>query len=472
MVVELNANNYFNEVERFPGLVLVYAWATWCGPCKVMNQIVSDISDELADNLKVAKFDVDAVPYLASKFGIMGVPCFVLFESGKQVRSANGSMEKEALLDWILNEDAEEENDDEIQEDNEEFNTKICPNCGHENNESSKFCEACGAKLVADKKICPDCGEELKNSVKFCPNCGHNFIDEKISSSNNHNFENYESNMKICPNCGHENETDAVFCEICGGELSSDAESFQKKGTGKLVLPQGLFIGFWNVTEISFVYEIPKNYRENDENWKILKPKDYMQDDSVSQLSDPSLLSLYVNQYNGNPEDLHCYFYSPANMYAPEDSFRFFYSIFSDLNKTLKKINLENFDTKNVKIMTEMFYDLNSLTEIESMHFDTHNVTDMRGMFRGCNSIQRFSLKSFDTSKVTDMSDMFYECWELRRLDISNFNMKNVETTSMMFCDCKELTNLSLPNIDVENTYTASMFNYCPYEKKVSWYKG
>lgn len=400
MVVELNANNYFNEVERFPGLVLVYAWATWCGPCKVMNQIVSDISDELADNLKVAKFDVDAVPYLASKFGIMGVPCFVLFESGKQVRSTNGSMEKEALLDWILNEDAEEENDDEIQEDNEEFNTKICPNCGHEN------------------------------------------------------------------------ESDAVFCEICGDELSSETKLFQKKGTGKLILPpQGLFIGFWNVTEISFVYEIPKNYRENDENWKILKPKDYMQDDSVSQLSDPSLLSLYVNQYNGNPEDLHCYFYSPANMYAPEDSFRFFYSIFSDFDKTLKKINLENFDTKNVKIMTEMFYDLNSLTEIESMHFDTHNVTDMRGMFRGCNSIQRFSLKSFDTSKVTDMSDMFYNCWELRRLDISNFNMKNVETTSMMFCDCRELTNLSLPSIDVENTDTTAMFNYCPYEKNVSWYK-
>lgn len=63
---------------------------------------------------------------------------------------------------------------------------KICPNCGHENNENSKFCEECGTKLVAVPKFCPECGAKLDKPVKFCPNCGFNFLQkEKMQESNN-----------------------------------------------------------------------------------------------------------------------------------------------------------------------------------------------------------------------------------------------------------------------------------------------
>ena len=51
---------------------------------------------------------------------------------------------------------------------------KICPNCKHENKDTSKFCEECGTKLIEAPKFCPECGTKLNGTPKFCPECGFN----------------------------------------------------------------------------------------------------------------------------------------------------------------------------------------------------------------------------------------------------------------------------------------------------------
>ncbi|MGP1530075.1 MAG: zinc ribbon domain-containing protein [Treponema sp.] len=51
---------------------------------------------------------------------------------------------------------------------------KVCSNCSHENNDSSKFCGECGAKLHETAKFCPECGTSLNGVIKFCPECGYN----------------------------------------------------------------------------------------------------------------------------------------------------------------------------------------------------------------------------------------------------------------------------------------------------------
>ena len=51
---------------------------------------------------------------------------------------------------------------------------KICPNCNHENKDTSKFCEECGTKLIEAPKFCPECGTKLNGTPKFCPECGFN----------------------------------------------------------------------------------------------------------------------------------------------------------------------------------------------------------------------------------------------------------------------------------------------------------
>ena len=59
----------------------------------------------------------------------------------------------------------------------------------------------------------------------------------------------------------------------------------------------------------------------------------------------------------------------------------------------IKKINLSNFNTNNVKSMNEMFSGCSSLQEINLFNFNINNVTDMRGMFSGCSDQIKLKIK-------------------------------------------------------------------------------
>ena len=66
---------------------------------------------------------------------------------------------------------------------------KICPNCGRENGDTSKFCAGCGTKLEEASKFCPGCGAELEDHARFCSKCGYALTDETI---NNDVYAEYE----------------------------------------------------------------------------------------------------------------------------------------------------------------------------------------------------------------------------------------------------------------------------------------
>ena len=66
---------------------------------------------------------------------------------------------------------------------------KICPNCGRENGDTSKFCAGCGTKLEEASKFCPGCGAELEDHARFCSKCGYALTDE---TTNNDVYAEYE----------------------------------------------------------------------------------------------------------------------------------------------------------------------------------------------------------------------------------------------------------------------------------------
>ena len=119
--------------------------------------------------------------------------------------------------------------------------------------------------------------------------------------------------------------------------------------------------------------------------------------------------------------------------------------------KSLANINLSNFNTQNVTNMSHMFYYCKSLTNINLSNFNTQNVKSMREMFYGCNSLINLNLSNFNTQNVTNMSYMFYFCESLTNLNLSSFNTQNVTDMSEMFCDCKSITNLNLSNFNTQN---------------------
>lgn len=81
--------------------VLVDFFATWCGPCKLAEPVLEDLSEEHKDKVVIAKIDVDKNPDTAQKFGVMSIPTTILFKDGAELGRQVGFSGKKAFEDLI-----------------------------------------------------------------------------------------------------------------------------------------------------------------------------------------------------------------------------------------------------------------------------------------------------------------------------------------------------------------------------------
>ena len=100
MALEVNEQTFSKEVLESNSPVLVDFWATWCGPCRMMSPVLEELSSEQTA-VKICKVNVDENPELAEKYGIMSIPCFILFKDGKVAKQQIGATSKEAMLGFI-----------------------------------------------------------------------------------------------------------------------------------------------------------------------------------------------------------------------------------------------------------------------------------------------------------------------------------------------------------------------------------
>ena len=96
-VININNNNFQDEVMHSEKLVLLDFWASWCGPCRMVSPIVDEIAAERSD-IKVCKINVDEQPELAARFGIMSIPTLVVMKNGKVINQAVGTRPKAQIL--------------------------------------------------------------------------------------------------------------------------------------------------------------------------------------------------------------------------------------------------------------------------------------------------------------------------------------------------------------------------------------
>ena len=98
--ININKNNFQNEVMNSDKPVLLDFWAPWCAPCRMVVPIIEEIASERPD-IKVGKINVDEQPELASKFSIMSIPTLVVMKNGKIVQQVSGARPKNAILEML-----------------------------------------------------------------------------------------------------------------------------------------------------------------------------------------------------------------------------------------------------------------------------------------------------------------------------------------------------------------------------------
>ena len=81
--------------------VLVDFWAEWCGPCKMIGPSLEQISDELGEQVTIAKLNIDDNPETPGSYGVRGIPTMILFKGGAPAATKVGAEPKGRIQAWL-----------------------------------------------------------------------------------------------------------------------------------------------------------------------------------------------------------------------------------------------------------------------------------------------------------------------------------------------------------------------------------
>ncbi len=93
--------NFETEVLKSEKPTVVDFWAEWCNPCKQLSPVLEEISEELKNDVVIAKHNIDNEPNVPTKYGIRGIPTMLLFKDGELKATKVGATTKSNIVEWI-----------------------------------------------------------------------------------------------------------------------------------------------------------------------------------------------------------------------------------------------------------------------------------------------------------------------------------------------------------------------------------
>lgn len=100
-IIQVVDSNFELEVVKADKIVLVDFGASWCGPCRMIAPVVSEIAHEYENVIKVVKVNTDSNPSVSAEYGIRSIPTLMIFKNGLKVDTVIGAVPKSTLLNTL-----------------------------------------------------------------------------------------------------------------------------------------------------------------------------------------------------------------------------------------------------------------------------------------------------------------------------------------------------------------------------------
>lgn len=99
--IAVTDQDFEQKVLKSDKPVLVDHWAVWCGPCRLADPVLEELSEQYKDKVIVAKLNVDENPKTPEKYQVMSIPTTILFKGGKEVGRQVGFAGKKPFEELI-----------------------------------------------------------------------------------------------------------------------------------------------------------------------------------------------------------------------------------------------------------------------------------------------------------------------------------------------------------------------------------
>lgn len=213
MEIELNDQNFEEEIKKAEKPILTDFWAPWCAPCNMLTPILEKLAKDYEDKLILAKVNLDEAKLIAQKFKIDRIPTVVLFKEGKPVSGFMGVRREEDIKEWLekfLGEETQKREDEvkNLEEENKKEG-EVSQEVRDAIRWYERYAEKKGIKLNPDRKAVEGLvrgllENEKKYGARYCP-C------RRVTE----NFQ--EDRDKICPCKWHEEEIERdghCYCNL------------------------------------------------------------------------------------------------------------------------------------------------------------------------------------------------------------------------------------------------------------------
>ena len=97
---KITDESFETDVVKASIPTVVDFWAEWCGPCKQIGPVLEEISDEMKDQVVIAKHNIDEEPNTPTKYGVRGIPTMLLFKGGQLKATKVGATTKSNIVSW------------------------------------------------------------------------------------------------------------------------------------------------------------------------------------------------------------------------------------------------------------------------------------------------------------------------------------------------------------------------------------